>query len=80
MKNECNKLIWTNGISFRFSIGQDGTVRDEYIEKTPMIGFLHSDTGNGKWTKAQKRFVKIEGNSARYLGNKRFIKPICKLA
>ena len=41
-----------------------------------IVGWLHSNKENGKFTKVQTRFIKLEENGKFfYLGKKRFIKP-----
>lgn len=47
--------------------------------KSTIIGWQHSDKVDGKYTKAQKKFIKIEGNKVFYIGKKRFIKPIVRI-
>jgi hypothetical protein len=55
-------------IQFNEPLKIDGTVK--------IAGWLHSDKENGKFSKVQKRFIKLEENNKfTYLGGKRFIKP-----
>lgn len=47
---------------------QDGSIK--------IVGWLHSNKENGKFSKVQKRFIKLEESGKFfYLGKKRFIKP-----
>lgn len=78
MKNECNKVGTKTLFLPVFAFKNYGVTTDQIIGPK-VIGFYHSNSENGKYTKAQKRFVKIEGGKTKYLGNKRFIKPICLL-
>lgn len=44
--------------------------------KAEIVGWKHSDKADGKYTKAQKKFIRIENNKVFYIGKKRFIRPI----
>ena len=42
-----------------------------------IVGWLHSNKEDGKFSKIQKRFIKLEEDGKFfYLGKKRFIKPL----
>ena len=48
---------------------QDGSIK--------IVGWLHSNKENGKFSKIQKRFIKLEESGKFfYLGKKRFIRPL----